>query len=205
MKVGIINYGGGNLRSVINAFESLGHTPLMIDTPADLKEVTHLIFPGQGAFGQCSAQVAELDLLEPMREWIAQDRPFFGICIGYQLLFQGSDESPGDIGLATLKGQVRHFAKDTQLKVPHMGWNALALKDPQDPMWEGLPAEPYFYFVHSYFPQETEAEDVAATTSYGETFTSAIRRGQVWGCQFHPEKSQHAGIQLLQNFLTHTS
>jgi len=204
MTAGIINYGGGNLRSVVNAVKHLGIDPLLLDKPSDLEKVSHVIFPGQGAFGQCSTQVQELGLFDEMRQWISDEKPFFGICIGYQLLFETSEESVDDKGLSVFKGQVRRFPDNHNLKIPHMGWNALSLKDPKDPMWKGLSENPYFYFVHSYYPTNTLDNEVAATCSYGEKFVAAVKRGQTWGCQFHPEKSQHAGIQLLKNFFQHT-
>jgi len=170
MRAGIVNYGGGNLRSVINAVKHLDIDPLLLDSPRHLDQVTHLIFPGQGAFGQCSAQVQDLGLFEEMKSWITADKPFFGICIGYQLLFETSDESPSDNGLAAFQGKVQHFPDSHGLKIPHMGWNELQLTDHDDPMWTDISKNPYFYFVHSYHPTGTKAEDIAATCSYGEQF-----------------------------------
>ncbi len=201
MKLGMIDYGRGNLRSVINACRSLGHDPVLITKPEELADYTHLIFPGQGAFGDCMESLERLGLVEPLREWIDSGKPYFGICVGYQLLFESSEESPGTKGLGVVKGHVKRFTS-TGVKVPHMGWNSVDLKMPDSPHWAGFDNEPYFYFVHSFYPEGVEAELVTATCEYGqENFCAAIERGALLATQFHPEKSQHAGLALLKNFL----
>ncbi|MDA7882435.1 imidazole glycerol phosphate synthase subunit HisH [Akkermansiaceae bacterium] len=201
MKLGMIDYGRGNLRSVINACRALGHDPTLITKPEELEEFTHLIFPGQGAFGDCMDSLNRLGLADPLREWIEAGKPYFGICVGYQLLFESSEESPGTAGLGVFKGQVKRFTSP-DIKIPHMGWNAVELKNPDSPFWKDLEEVPYFYFVHSYYPDGVDPDVVAATCTYGqETFCAGIERGALLAVQYHPEKSQHEGLQLLKNFL----
>lgn len=201
MKLGMIDYGRGNLRSVINACRALGHDPTLVTTPEGLDGLTHLIFPGQGAFGDCMDSLNRLGLADPLRGWIEGGKPYFGICVGYQLLFESSEECPGTDGLGVFNGHVKRFTS-YDIKIPHMGWNAVDLKKPNSPFWGGFEGEPYFYFVHSYYPDGVDPEFVTATCTYGqETFCAGIERGALLAVQYHPEKSQHAGLQLLGNFL----
>jgi imidazole glycerol phosphate synthase glutamine amidotransferase subunit len=200
MNVAVIDYGAGNLLSVTNALRELGAEPRIVSTPDAIEGATHLILPGVGAFGDCMRGLADRGFPDAVREWIADDRPFLGICLGYQFLFEGSDESPEIPGLGVFQGRVVRF-RDQGLKIPHMGWNAALPTRPENPLWKKLGAEPYFYFVHSYFPQPEDPEIVAATTEYGESFASAVRRGRLIATQFHPEKSQTAGLKLLHAFL----
>jgi imidazole glycerol phosphate synthase glutamine amidotransferase subunit len=201
MRAGIIDYGAGNLRSVANAVHSLGIEPRIVVGRDDFADLTHLILPGVGSFGDSMRELESRDLVEPIREWIADDRPFFGICVGYQLLFESGEESPGVPGLGVFQGQVGKFPEDGR-KIPHMGWNAAFLRHSDSPIWEELGDEPFFYFVHSYFPTPTDPGLVAAETDYeGTRFASAIRKGNLIATQFHPEKSQQAGLRLLGNFL----
>jgi len=202
MKVGIIDYGAGNLQSVLNAFHDLGAEANLITTPAELADLTHLVLPGQGEFGDCSRKLEASGMTQPVKDWISADKPFLGICVGYQLLFEGSDESPTSKGLGIFKGHNVKFTAEPGLKVPHMGWNGVTPQYSAHPMWNGMSEEPYFYYVHSYFPQAEEADVVAGVTTYGDqTFHGAVTRGNLFATQFHPEKSQHAGLQLLKNFL----
>lgn len=201
MKLGMIDYGRGNLRSVINACRALGHNPTLVTTPEGLDGLTHLIFPGQGAFGDCMDSLNRLGLAGPLRGWIKAGKPYFGICVGFQLLFESSEECPGTDGLGVFKGHVKRFTS-YNIKVPHMGWNSVELKNSNPPFWVGFEGEPYFYFVHSYYPDGVDAEVVTATCAYGqETFCAGIESGALLAVQYHPEKSQHAGLQLLGNFL----
>ena len=205
MKLGMIDYGRGNLRSVINACRSLGYDPGLITKPEEFAEFTHLIFPGQGAFGDCMDSLRRLDLVESLREWISSGKPYFGICVGYQLLFDASEESPGTAGLGLVHGTVKRFTSK-EVKVPHMGWNALDLKMPDSPFWKGFDNKPYFYFVHSYYPTGVDPKVISATCGYGqEKFCAVIEKGNILATQFHPEKSQHAGLDLLENFLNQSS
>lgn len=200
-KLGIIDYGAGNLASVCNSFRAIGVEGKLVRTPADLTDITHLVLPGVGAFGDCAAALRKQNLAEPICQWISQDKPFLGICIGYQILFDSSEETPGAQGLGIFKGQVRRFV-DNGLKIPHMGWNAVTPLHTDDPIWAGMGDSPYFYYVHSYYPVPQDMALIAATSTYGDTFAAAIVKGRVIATQFHPEKSQLQGLQLLKNFLT---
>lgn len=200
--IGIIDYGAGNLQSVLNAFHSIGADAMIISSPQELDLISHLVLPGQGEFGDCARKLAAAGMTEPIRQWIAADRPFLGICVGYQLLFEGSVESPSAEGLGIFKGHNVKFQSEPGLKIPHMGWNSVVPTDPTHPIWAGMDAQPYFYYVHSYFPQAEDESLVACRSTYGsQTFHGAVTKGKLVATQFHPEKSQHAGLQLLKNFL----
>ncbi|HEX5789989.1 MAG TPA: imidazole glycerol phosphate synthase subunit HisH [Luteolibacter sp.] len=202
MKVALIDYGAGNLCSVANALRSLGVEPALVSDPAGLQGATHLVLPGVGSFGDCMAQLSSRRLVEPIREWVGQGKPYLGICLGYQILFDSSEETPGVEGLGLLPGVVRRFKDAPGLKIPHMGWNGARLTHPESGSWRGLGHEPYFYFVHSYFPVPADAAVIAAETTYGkDRFAAAVERPGLLACQFHPEKSQQAGIRLIGNFL----
>ena len=201
MITGVIDYGAGNQRSIRNALDALGAEHKTVAAPGDLEGVDAMIFPGVGAFGDSMQNLNARGLAGPIRDWIAADRPFFGICIGFQLLFESSEESPGAQGIGIFEGQVVRFPENHSEKVPHMGWNSLRLADPEAPMWAGLGEGPHMYFVHSYFPDPVDRSLVASTTDYGIDFTSAIHRGNTTATQFHPEKSQAAGLRLIGNFL----
>lgn len=198
--VGVIDYGGGNIRSLVKALESLGVQPHMVSAPSDLEGLETLFFPGQGAFGDCMAKLNKLELTGALQDWIRADRPFFGICVGYQLLFEGSEENPDCPGLGVFEGQVVRFPEN-ELKIPHMGWNSAVLRRAGQEPWQELGPEPYFYYVHSYFPSPLDDSLVIADTEYGTRFAGAIQRGRLLATQFHPEKSQRAGMRLISNFL----
>lgn len=199
--IALINYGSGNLRSVHNALVSQGADVQILDEPERFCEASAIVLPGVGAFGDCAAQIRERGFWEPVQEWIAQDRPFLGICVGYQMMFEGSEEAPNIRGFGFFKGQVQRF-KTAGLKVPQIGWNALELTKPKDALWSGLPPDPHVYFVHSFHPAKNNEEIVAAKCVYGESFAAAASLGRVAGVQFHPEKSQHIGLGILKNFVT---
>ncbi|MDP3850723.1 MAG: imidazole glycerol phosphate synthase subunit HisH [Luteolibacter sp.] len=202
MKVGIIDYGGGNLRSVENALRELGQSPVIVASPADVADASRLILPGQGAFGDTMERLESRGLVSFLKEWIAADRPYFGICVGYQILFDASEEAPGISGLGVVPGIVRRFADEPGLKIPHMGWNSALSKRGETAVWKGLGETPYFYYVHSYFPDPQDPAVVVAETCYGtQTFAAAVEKGKLFACQFHPEKSQQTGIRLIRNFL----
>ncbi len=201
MKVGIIDYGRGNLRSVENAFLAIGADAVLITRPEELADITHLVVPGQGEFGDCAANLKKQGMFEPIRQWVAEDKPYLGICVGYQLIFETGEESPGAEGLGLIKGTVKRFP-DVGLKIPHMGWNSVKLTDPDHPIWAGLPEEPFFYFVHSYYPEPENENHVAAICDYALPFAAAVTRNNLIATQFHPEKSQHNGLQLLRNFIS---
>lgn len=197
---GIIDYGAGNLRSVHKAVEALHYGAKLVTAPHHLEGVDALILPGVGSFGDCVSHLREQGLWEPLRAWVREDRPYLGICLGYQILFESSEESPGVEGLAAFPGTVVRFSQPG-LKVPHMGWNQITPVNPADELWRGLPAQPYVYFVHSYFPRPKDAALVSSTADYGGKFAASIRSGNVVAMQFHPEKSQQLGLSILGNFL----
>lgn len=204
MKIGLIDYGAGNLHSARNALVKVGAPCQLVTGPEDLQEVERLVLPGVGACVDCVRQLQVQGLWEPLRAWLEADRPFLGICIGYQILFDHSEEFEGADGLGILPGRVVKFPH-SELKVPHMGWNALDLRNSADPLWAGLPEKFYVYFVHSYYPQLEDEDLVNAWCDYGVRFAAAIRRGQTVATQFHPEKSQAIGLRILKNFASGAS
>lgn len=202
--IGVIDYGAGNLRSVCNSLKKLSVDCHIVKSPSDLNKIETMIFPGVGSFGDSSEQLKKQSLFEPIREWIITDRPFLGICIGFQMLFDSSEESPGSEGLGIIPGKVIKFSEQKNLKVPHMGWNEVQIKNLDDPVWQKIDDLTHFYFVHSYFPKPDNPEVSSSTTGYGVDFTSSIRFGNIFGTQFHPEKSQKSGLRLIENFLKST-
>lgn len=200
--IGVIDYGAGNLKSVSNSLSAMDAKAKLVKSPEDLCGVTSIIFPGVGSFGDSSNHLEEQKLFEPLKNWILEDRPFLGICIGFQMLFETSDESPGAIGLGVLSGKVVRFDQTQSLKIPHMGWNKINIKQKSDPIWWGIDESPHFYFVHSFYPKPDEDKIVASTTPYGCEFTSSVRKGNLFATQFHPEKSQGSGLRLIRNFLS---
>jgi glutamine amidotransferase len=201
-RIALIDYGAGNLRSVANALNALGHQPTVASSPEALDSATHLVLPGVGSFGDCMEQLDRRNLTGPIRQWLQAGKPYFGICLGYQILFDSSEESPGVTGLGIIPGVVRRFQELPGLKIPHMGWNSAVPTHPESPRWQGLGNAPYFYFVHSYFPVPQDPAVIAARTSYGnDDFAAAIETPNLLACQFHPEKSQDVGLRLLRNFL----
>ncbi len=198
--VGIVDYGSGNLRSVSNALLHEGAQVRLVRSPAEMEGLTSLVLPGVGAFGDCARQLKERRLWDCLHDWLNGERPFLGICLGYQVLFESSEESPGEAGLGFFKGTVRRFTPNG-LKVPHMGWNTLEIMNPPHPLWRGLPVDPYVFFVHSYFPVPEDPGVVTSNATYGEKFAASAARGNVAAMQFHPEKSQATGLAILRNFV----
>lgn len=202
MNVALIDYGAGNLRSVANALRALGIEPRIAASPEEIGDATHLVLPGVGSFGDCMEQLEKRDLLATIRDWVTAGKPYLGICLGYQILFDSSEETPGVAGLGLVPGTVRRFQQTPGLKIPHMGWNSVVPRNPDSGNWTGLGAEPYFYYVHSYFPVPADPAVIAAETTYGaDTFAAAIELPNLLACQYHPEKSQEAGLRLIRNFL----
>lgn len=200
----IIDYGIGNLRSIEKAFEHVGINVRRTDDPDTVASAERLVLPGVGAFGACIGEIRSRDLEAPILEAIDRGVPFLGVCVGMQLLFEAGHEKGVHEGLGVLPGRVVHFreADDEMpgdLTVPHMGWNSIE-PTRESPLMQNLDASPYFYFVHSYHAVADESSDVLATTTYGHEFPSVVQRGPVAGVQFHPEKSQAAGLALLINF-----
>ncbi|QQL43994.1 imidazole glycerol phosphate synthase subunit HisH [Sulfuriroseicoccus oceanibius] len=199
---GIIDYGAGNLLSVANAVRSLGVESKIVAAPEDFDGVTRLILPGVGSFGDCVENLKRQQLWQPIKQWLADGKPYFGICLGYQVLFESSEETPGVEGLGHFAGQVVEFSPEAGDKIPHMGWNEVSLVDPAAAMWNGLADRTHVYFVHSFFPRPADGSIVACRTDYaGESFAAAVMSGAVWATQFHPERSQAAGLQLMKNFI----
>jgi imidazole glycerol-phosphate synthase subunit HisH len=199
MKLGVLDYGAGNLRSVLHALETVGHHAKLIAGPADFAGIDVLVFPGQGAFGDSVRILHQNGLWAPLKAWLEAGKPYFGICLGYQLLFANSEESPGVEGLGIVKGRVRKFDPAAGLKVPHMGWNEAAWEPRAAHLAQELGR--HVYFVHSYYPEVEDPDLIACRTTYGATFASGIVRPNLVAVQFHPEKSQDTGLQLLRNGL----
>ncbi len=196
----LIDYGSGNIRSVTNALTREGADVELVSDPARLADAEGLVLPGVGAFGDCVRGLQTRGLWAPLAAWLAADKPFLGICVGYQMLFDESEESPGVRGFGFFAGKVKRFTTPG-LKVPQIGWNQLDLADPACPLWRGLPAQPHVYFVHSFFPAPAEVAVITSRSTYGETFAASATRGRASGVQFHPEKSQAVGLAILRNFI----
>ena len=198
--VGLINYGSGNLRSVQKALQSQGALVRLLDNGGDFHGIDAVLLPGVGAFGDSISGLQSRGFWKPLKDWLSADNPFLGICLGYQLLFDESDEAPGCKGFGHFSGRVRKF-RSPNLKIPHMGWNTLTFTQSENPIWSSLEPETAVYFVHSFFPVPEDPKIIAATCRYGETFAASVSRGNVFATQFHPEKSQQAGLTILRNFL----
>jgi glutamine amidotransferase/cyclase len=194
----LLDYGAGNVRSVVNAIERLGETVRRVQRPRDILDAEKLVFPGVGAFGSMMQILDQRGFVAPLKQYLAEDRPFLGICLGMQALFAGSEEAPGVAGLGLLPGSVRRFR--TRLAVPHIGWNGIRPHQ-ASPLFAGLNGNEKFYFVHSYHVCADNPAVVLTLTDYDVPFVSAVQRGKVLGTQFHPEKSGPAGLRLLANFL----
>ncbi|OGR89211.1 MAG: imidazole glycerol phosphate synthase, glutamine amidotransferase subunit [Elusimicrobia bacterium RIFCSPLOWO2_01_FULL_59_12] len=202
--IAVIDYGMGNLRSVQKALEHAGADARVTDSPEVVRKAQGVVLPGVGAFGEAVRRLKAKRLWNALREIVSSDKPFLGICLGYQLLFEKSEENPGARGLGLFKGPVRRFRfpKASSHKVPHMGWNTLALKRPaRSACLKGIGRKDYFYFVHSFYPAPRDRSLIAGLTSYGRTFASAVARGNLFACQFHPEKSGRPGQRILKNFV----
>jgi glutamine amidotransferase len=199
MSVIVVDYGMGNLRSVSKALESLGASVRVSSKPADVAAAERVVLPGVGAFPAAMRELAARGLVEPIKAAIASARPYLGICLGLQLLFERSEEGDGGPGLGVLQGTVRRFAGQG-LKVPHIGWNQVSARADCPLMW-GVPHGSFVYFVHSYYGEPADRAVVAGETEYGGRFASLLWRDRLFATQFHPEKSQAIGLKLLKNFL----
>jgi len=202
--IAVIDTGICNLRSVTKALEAVGAEPRVVRTPEELEASggRGLVLPGVGALRDCVASLRATKLDEAVRGWIAADRPFLGVCLGMQALFERSEE--GNVtGLGIFPGEVVRFRRPAEIKIPHMGWNTVTFRQPDSPLTNSLTREgESFYFVHSFHCVPGEAELVLAECDYGGTFTAAVGRGRVFATQFHPEKSQAKGLQIYRNFAT---
>ncbi len=200
--IALLDYGSGNLRSVEKALLKVGAEVLVTTSPKGLKDARAAVLPGVGAFDDCITAMQKQELLEGVRQFIASGRPFLGICVGYQALFERSEEfNSCAAGLSLFKGSVVRFPDKAGLKVPQIGWNQLEIVEPECPLFNGVESGSYVYFVHSFFPRPDDGSIVATRTTYGETFASSIWKDNVYATQFHPEKSQAVGLRLLENFV----
>jgi glutamine amidotransferase len=202
--IAIVDSGYGNLRSVEKALEHVGGKPVITADPDLVRKADQVVVPGQGAFRDCVAGLGERGLGEAVRESIRRGVPFLGICLGLQVLFEESEEQGPVKGLGLLPGRVVRFRpRDPSLKVPHMGWNTVHAPEgrARDRLWRGLGPTEFVYFVHSYYVVPNGASTVALECEYGDRFCAAVRQDNVFACQFHPEKSQRVGLQILKNFV----
>jgi imidazole glycerol-phosphate synthase subunit HisH len=200
-KIGLIDYGSGNLRSVAKALQAVGAEPQQIVSGPIPGGFAALVLPGVGSFGDSVRQLEERGLFRPIRDWLASQKSFLGICLGYQLLFQSSEESPGVEGLGVFEGTVQRF-RTTNLKVPQIGWNRLTWTKEAIGRFPKLPVDPFVYFVHSYYPVPQNRSIIAATAEYGEEFAAAVVADNLLATQFHPEKSQENGLAILRQFVS---
>ena len=192
----LLDYGAGNVRSVINAIEKLGETVAVAASGRDILDAQKLVFPGVGNFGSMMSILRQKQFVDPLLAFLNSGRPFLGICVGMQALFEGSEESPDEKGLCFLPGRVKRFTVD--LAVPHIGWNGIRVQQPTN-LFDGLDGDEKFYFVHSYHAVADDPATVLTTTDYGYPFVSAVQQGRVQGTQFHPEKSSTSGLKLLEH------
>jgi len=200
--IALLDYGSGNLRSVHKALLKVGADVRVIQSPDGMRDARAVVLPGVGAFDDCINALSKQKLLEASRSFISSGKPFLGICVGYQALFEKSEEfNSCATGLGIFPGNVVRFSTQNGLKIPQIGWNQLELVKPECPLFKGVANGSYVYFVHSFFPKPTDQSIVATRTEYGETFASSVWRDNVFATQFHPEKSQKVGLQLLSNFV----
>lgn len=197
--IAIIDYDAGNLKSVEKALLRLGEEAVVSRERETILEADKVILPGVGSFGDAMGKLREFGLDKVIYEVVEKGTPFLGICLGLQLLFERSDEAPGVEGLGILKGEILRIPAYEGLKIPHMGWNSLELKN-SGRLFEGLPQNPYVYFVHSYYLKAEEEDIVKASTWYSTEIHASVEKDNVFACQFHPEKSSDTGLQILKNF-----
>ena len=198
--IAIIDYDAGNIKSVQKAIEYLGEEVAITRDPEVILNASGVILPGVGAFGDAMEKLYKYNLVEVVREVVSKKIPFLGICLGLQLLFESSDETPGVEGLGILEGKIKRIPEKDDLKIPHIGWNSLSYPN-KGRLYNGIEEESYVYFVHSYYLEAKEPEIVVATTDYGTCIHASVEKGNVFACQFHPEKSSSVGLKILENFL----
>lgn len=198
--IAIIDYGAGNLRSVQKACEVLGAKAIITSDPQEILNADHVILPGVGAFGDCMHSLNAIGLTDVVRQAALSGKPFLGICLGMQLLFDSSEESPGVAGLGIFPGKIVKIPKQEGYKIPHMGWNSLTFTK-ETPLFDGLFKEPFVYFVHSFYAEPEDRSIVAATTHYCGDLPVAISQDNIFATQFHPEKSGDVGLAILKNFI----
>lgn len=198
--IAMIDYDAGNIKSVEKALQKLGADVVITKDPQEILSAEKVILPGVGAFGDAMNNLKKYGLDEVIRQVVAKGTPFLGICLGLQLLFERSDESPEAVGLGILKGEILRIPDAEGLKIPHMGWNSLHLQN-NGRLFKGLKENDYVYFVHSYYLKAEEEEIVKATTNYSVNIHASVEKDNVFACQFHPEKSSDVGLQILKNFV----
>ena len=200
--IALLDYGSGNLRSVHKSLLKVGANVRLVQRPEEIGDARGLVLPGVGAFDDCINALRKQELLEASRAFIRTGRPFLGICVGYQALFEKSEEfNSCAAGMGIFRGRVVRFTERAGLKIPEIGWNQLEIVQPQCPLYRGIASGSHVYFVHSFYPQPVDVSIVATRTEYGDTFASSVWRENVFATQFHPEKSQRVGLQLLNNFV----
>ena len=199
--VAIIDYDAGNIRSVEKAVRYLGKEVTVTSEPEEILAADRVILPGVGAFGDAMKRLHAMGLVEVIRQVAERGTPFLGICLGLQLLFEKSEESPGVAGLGLLQGEILRLPELPGLKVPHIGWNSLKYPNPGR-LFRGIPEDSYVYFVHSYYLKAQDEGIVTATTEYGTLVHASVESGNLFACQFHPEKSSETGLTILENFLS---
>jgi len=200
--IALLDYGSGNLRSVHKSLLKVGADVRLVQHPEEIGDASGLVLPGVGAFDDCIHALRKQHLLEASRDFIKTGKPFLGICVGYQALFEKSEEfNSCAAGLGVFSGKVVRFTEKPGHKIPQIGWNQLEIVRPDCPLYRGIANGSYVYFVHSFYPQPVDASIVATRTDYGDNFASSVWRNNVYATQFHPEKSQKIGLQLLKNFV----
>ncbi len=200
--IALLDYGSGNLRSVHKALLKVGAQVRLAKSPGEIGEARAMVLPGVGAFDDCINALQKQQLLAAAKDFIRTGKPFLGICVGYQALFEKSEEfNSCAAGLGVFGGKVVRFAETPELKIPQIGWNQIEIVRTDCPLYRGIPSGSHVYFVHSFYPQPTDVSIVATRTTYGAPFASSVWRDNVFATQFHPEKSQNVGLQLLRNFV----
>ena len=197
--IAIIDYGAGNLQSVKKALDFIGAESVITDNIETINACDKILLPGVGSFGDAMDSMTQKGLVETVKQNALSGKPFLGICLGLQLLFEESEESPGVKGLGIFKGKIKKFSSDMGLKIPHIGWNSLEIKQ-SDTLFKDIPENSYVYFVHSYYLHAEDENEIATVTNYGIDFHSAVGKNNVFATQFHPEKSGDVGLQILRNF-----
>lgn len=199
--IAIIDYDAGNMKSVEKAFQFLSEEAVFTRNRDEILSADAVVLPGVGAFGDAMEKLHRYGLVTVLKEVAEKQIPFLGICLGLQLLFEKSDESPGVEGLGILKGEILHIPADAGVKIPHIGWNSLTFPT-KGRLFQNIPEHSYVYFVHSYYLKAEDESIVTAATEYGTTIHASVEQGNVFACQFHPEKSSETGLQILQNFIS---
>ena len=198
--IAIIDYDAGNIKSVEKALQYLGKEAVITRNPDEILSASHVILPGVGAFGDAMEKLHNYGLVPVIQEVVRREIPFLGICLGLQLMFDRSEETPGVEGLSILKGEIKRIPDKDDLKIPHIGWNSLKYPN-EGRLYKDIPEDSYVYFVHSYYLDAEEKDIVVATTEYGTNIHASVEKGNVFACQFHPEKSSSVGLKILENFL----